>query len=230
MKCDDVPLPELIRGELPEEAVSAVQAHIATCRKCRERARVMALLETSGSSEAMPIRRRFRALSLAAAVVLAGALLVLWRNADVDKTESNLAASWATDQAYPYVGLTTRGDEDSRDRGRREAFSAYQRGDYAAAARRFARLGSDPEASFYLGVSLYLSDEPHAASRYLSEAAKTESWRDPARWYLANALLKQGDVTAAGKQLAELEQVGGEFGEQARRLLDKLKAVSNRFP
>lgn len=230
MKCDDVPLPELIRGELPEEAASAVQAHVATCRRCRERARIMALLEASDSSAAKPTRRRLCALALAAAIVLAGALAVLWRNLEVGETAPKLVTAWATDQAYPYVGLMTRGSESSRGQDRLEAFSAYQRGDYAAAARRFARLESDPEISFYLGVSLYLSDETEAAFHYLSDAAKTESWRGPARWYLANALLKHGDVAAAGKQLARLEQSGGAFEEQARELLGKLNAISDRGP
>ena len=60
MKCNEIPLPELIRGELPESAVAAIQVHLDGCRLCRERVRVMAALETAGTMSIRPGRSWMR--------------------------------------------------------------------------------------------------------------------------------------------------------------------------
>ncbi len=230
MKCADIPLPELVRGDLPEDTASLVRAHLASCSRCRERARIMAVLEVSETARVTSTRRRVRPLAVAASVILAGILILLLRHLEVGQTSPNLAASWATDEAYPYVGLTVRSSENGSDQERSQAFSAYQHGEYAAAARDLMRLESDPEVTFYLGVSLYLSGETEAASHYLSEAAQTEGWQEPARWYLANALLRDGQVSAARQTLTELTGEHGEFQRQAGELLQKLATVSDRSP
>ncbi|MFZ0428132.1 MAG: hypothetical protein WAO20_08435 [Acidobacteriota bacterium] len=225
MKCNEIPLPELIRGELPESAVAAIQVHLDGCRLCRERARVMAALETAGAMPIRPGRSWMRVAAVAALLLLALSLAALLRSGSTIPSASGRAAGWATGRAYPFIGLSVRGALRTSDHDRMEAFAAYRRGDYRAAARWFARSEGDGESDFYLGVSLYLLDEPEAALTPLIEAAETQKWREAALWYRANALLKLDRLPEARRQLETVAQEGGEFAEEAEDLLRRLDTL-----
>ncbi len=231
MKCEQIPLPELIRGELREESAAQVEAHIESCPRCRERARIMAVFEVSdrpASGPRLPLRR---ALALAASVFLTAVLLVLaLQHSGLDALHNDPPASWATDHPYPFVGLSVRESPSLPSEERRRAFASYVQGDYEAAVQHFMRVPIDPEIALYLGVSLYLTDNPNAATPYLREAAASESWRRPGQWYLANALLKDGKIGPAREQLELIVRQRGEFEIQSRRLLEQLGALSERDP
>lgn len=231
MKCEQIPLPELIRGELHGESAAQVEAHIESCPRCRERARIMALFEVSEQSASVPRRPLRRAMALAATVLLTAILLVLaLQHSGPDPLRNDPAASWATDHPYPFVGLRVRESPSLPSEERRRAFAAYVQGDYETAVQHFMQVAIDPEIALYLGVSLYLTDNPHAATPYLREAAGSESWRQPGQWYLANALLKNGKIGPAREQLELLVRQKGEFEGQAQRLLEQLGTLSERDP
>lgn len=231
MKCDEIPLPELMRGDpLPEETAARVQAHIESCTRCQERARVMAIFETSRPTVVAAAPPRFGWFAVAASVLLVCALVILLQNFGPD-APGRRAAGFATDRPYPHVGLTVRGDDRNlQEKSRLEAFSAYERGDYAQAVRTFTNLEMTPEIRFYLGVSLYLSKDPEAAVPYLADASKTEPWHAPAQWYLANALLEQEDIEGARKHLENLVREDGEFKDRARSLLKNLEGMTGGEP
>lgn len=230
MNCDEVLLPELIRGELSEELAESVTHHLETCSSCRERARIMALLETEAGIGQRPARRRLRSLALAAAVAIAACLGLLFHWTERDRPTVDWATELATHEPYPFIGLTVRGSNPASETDRHAAFTAYRQRKYETAARLFRQLVPDAEVSFYLGVSLYLAGEPEPACVHLREAAKTSGWRTPARWYLANALLARRDVDSAKRILTGLEVEPGEFQEKARLLLDQLSRAAPPKP
>jgi hypothetical protein len=226
MKCDRVQLPELFRGELSEEEIGPVLAHLEECPSCGERARLMALLQGEPSLlvREKPSRRRFY-LALAAAVclVLAGALIHLnLPSRDADASVRALATS----VPYPLVALATRSEASEED-ARARAFEAYGRGDFAAAARHFSRLESasrDADVHFFWGVAGYLNDDLHVARAQLEGASRlSEKWVEPSLWYLANLELKSGDLEAARRRLEVLRTGRGEFGAAAEGLLRRLE-------
>jgi hypothetical protein len=108
------------------------------------------------------------------------------------------------------------------------AFQAYQRGDYAAAARRFGEVaqkgGRRFEAPFYFGVSLLLSDRagealaPLRVARTLGDAGQAAR----AQWYLAQAHLKRNNAAGARAELDPLCRGGGERAADACKLIERL--------
>jgi hypothetical protein len=225
MKCDRVQLPELLRGDLSEEDSGPVLAHLEECPSCRERARLMALLQGSPSLLAgkAPGRRRFH-LALAAAFFLAVV------GVGIHVRVQRLAPAYeahrlATTVPYPLVALTTRSTGPEED-GREQAFSRYALRDFAGAAEGFSSLelaAADPDVQFFWGVASYLSDDLPSARRSLERAAElSERWVEPSLWYLANLELKSGDLEAARNRLESLRAAPGQFRTAADRLLEEL--------
>jgi hypothetical protein len=94
------------------------------------------------------------------------------------------------------------------------AFQVYQKGDFAGAAQRFAALERQGIARYevflYQGVSLLAAGRPAEAVPALRRAsgAAAGERRPQAQWYLAVALLRQNEVTAAREQLQSVCESG----------------------
>ena len=225
MTCDQIPLLELIRGELDRESAAAIVTHLEHCQTCRERAAVMTVLETRPEILG---RKRIRTTYLAAAALLVavlGGAIGLWflGTAGAAQDPSRLA----TGSRYPYVPLATRGESTPTESTPKErAFERYQAGDFAEAARLLRELPLSGDTEFYLGVSLYLAGDPVRARQHLEASRKLSArWREPALWYLANSDLKMGRIEAAGAELEELKGLGGEYSGESAELLTRLASV-----
>ncbi len=228
MKCDEVPLLELIRGELDREAASRMTSHLEACRTCRERAVVIAVLETR--PEILRPSGRLRPAYLAAAALalaLLGGGLAFWIIGTVGGV--NDATMMATSQPYPLVPLVTRGGPGpSRVESREKAYDEYRAGHFEAAAQLLRRLPLGADNEFYLGVSLYLSGDPAEAREHLAAAERlSERWREPARWYLANADLKLNRIDEAKTAFEEVRERGGEFSSESARILERLRKAGS---
>jgi tetratricopeptide (TPR) repeat protein len=135
----------------------------------------------------------------------------------------------------PLPPLLFRGPKEGWDPAAR-AMEKYASHDYVGAAAGFRdALRADPgslEAALYLGVCELLSGNDAAAIEPLRRVANSgrTSYAETARFYLAKAFLRKGEVESAR---AELEFLAANGSANARRksqkLLDAL-ALSGRTP
>ena len=214
MSCDEVHLEAMLPVRGAAGGAEAAARHLTGCPMCRERLRVMVCVAAVKRS-----RERAPGIStarwLAAAAALLGLILVGAPPSD-RRTPSPSALS--TETPYPRFPLATRSrsvDPTARELG----LQAYQAGDFEEAVKRLSGRLLDPEASFFLGVSLYLSGRPGQALAWLEDAQKRARWRRPALWYRANALLAMERTEEARKILESLAAGVGEFQLEADRLL-----------
>lgn len=219
MNCEQIPLPELVRCELDEDRIRTTLRHLEECRSCRERIRVMCLLELAGADQARrrpAVVRKWYAMAAGIVLALVGAA-ILYRSGRVQFEPSALA----TREPYPLVLLDARSEAPRDSCG--EAFELYRRSRYAEAATAFGSCPAGAETDFFRGVAEYLGGRPESARRRLSAAAAVQSpWREPARWYEANACLVLHDLEAARVLLEELASSGGRYAEPAAALLSQL--------
>jgi cytochrome c-type biogenesis protein CcmH/NrfG len=112
----------------------------------------------------------------------------------------------------------------------------YTKGDWAGALPGLrAAAALDPEApqvAFYLGATALLAgrtDEAIVALRATVALGDTPVLEE-ARFYLARAAFRQGDIAAARTELAALVALGGERRAAAERLLDSLGESTKAAP
>lgn len=228
MICEDLKLAELLRGKLEPTESQTLLSHLENCQVCRERIRVMAILEARFPQETTSTQSRTRRYLMAAAAVLIFGLCLLayhsvWSPISTVEGEQFNAAG-----PYPYFPLELRfkGTDSGNDKLRKTAFEAYVTGDYLEANSILERLvveDSDPELKFYLGVTHYLLGNPDQALQCLGDAAKNPRWKAPSQWYKANLLLRNGREAPAVELLQELKDRGGEFSVESAGLLRALK-------
>ena len=233
------------RGALAEAENESLREHLASCARCVELARdARAFLEAWVGA---PERSRASGVRwLAAAAVVGVALLSgLWvARSRPAVSRPPLPSASASAPANPWRNLPVaaaeyrpvapedellfRSEEGTRDDGFAAAMTPYARGDYAAADAGLARfLGTHPDhaaATFYRGVSLLLLGKPAEARPLLASASAARRAPGEARWYLALALLKSGDVADA---LGELDAVAAALGphrEEAAKLATQVRS------
>jgi tetratricopeptide (TPR) repeat protein len=140
-------------------------------------------------------------------------------------------AALALVQPPAYAPSLLRGTQDAAARRFREAMLHYARGDFAAAkAGLEAAAALDPQASdiaFFLGAATLLIDQPEPAIEQLRRtiALGQSPYLEEAHFFLAKAHLKLGDVDAATAQLEEAIRMGGEREQEARVVLQQLRAL-----
>ena len=92
----------------------------------------------------------------------------------------------------------------------------------------------DAEAAAYLGISLYLKGEQPALARSLLEAGARHPSTMVSRestWFLANLLLREGDLTTARRLLETLSTSVDLPARRARELLERMDAIArSRLP
>lgn len=219
MKCENIPLLEFLRGELPSAQEASTTDHLSSCLTCRERLQVMAALEVVLESRSRRFSRLW--LPIAASVVFLLALPLFWH-----RLQPEPWAELATRQPYPYFPLITRGDERPEATERREAFSAYAAGDYRQALARLERLEEDDEVLFFRGVCQYLLDQPQQALRSFEQAAaQNPRWLPPTLWYRAHLALKMNRPQESKQWLRELTLLESEYRQPAAELLRRLEEL-----
>jgi tetratricopeptide (TPR) repeat protein len=124
-----------------------------------------------------------------------------------------------------------RGEADDAQKSFAAAMTRYRAGDFAGAATGLrALVQKSPDlatAQFYLGICELMTRQPRRAETALRAAADSEvtPYADEAYFYLAKAALQRGDVTAAERALTEAVAREAGPGNEARRLLEEVRAL-----
>ncbi len=215
MNCDQYPLFRFSRGELNAASAGRMAAHVAGCNTCAQRLQVIVALQEVHRKRKLRWPRPgwlLAAAVLALAVVTVAVEQGLLRNRPPDPSVI------AVEFPYPLVLLNNRSEVDT---DRRAAYQVYQDGDYSGA--ELLLLGSTLEMDLLLrGVSLYMLEREKEALRVLRRVPQDSVWREPARWYEANALIRLGEWKAAGRLLRTLSAENGEYSDRATLLVQRL--------
>jgi TolA-binding protein len=104
------------------------------------------------------------------------------------------------------------------------AMERYLKGDFAGAIPGL-RTSDGPEAEFYLAICSVLTGNLAAGGKYLQLVidAGTNPYVEPARYYLAKALLGKGDIQAARTQLENVIAMHGGLEQRSKALLTQIK-------
>lgn len=160
------------------------------------------------------------------------------------------AGSWWLTQATPYdagavfaesfspyaneLSGRTMGDDTTALGGRLgEALLAYDRRDYPAAVTAFedhflapptsVAPATAPQIQLYYGISLLGADQAQTAISVLEALRSHPTYGDPANWYYALALLRNGQTTAARAALQNIaEDTNSPFRTRATAVLPSL--------
>lgn len=104
------------------------------------------------------------------------------------------------------------------------AMEHYTKRDYAGAIPGL-RAADFPEARFYLGICLLLTNDRAAGVKELQAviASGETPYLEQARFYLAKGLLGGGDIGGAQRQLENVLAMHGDLEKQTRALLAQIK-------
>ncbi|MEE8348828.1 MAG: hypothetical protein V3R94_04605 [Acidobacteriota bacterium] len=226
MDCDQVPLIELLGGELESRPTEQALVHVEGCPTCQERLHTMAAVKAlygQGVSR-KPDRWSFRR-PLAASLLIALLIptLYLIRQSSGIK-EENLARLATTDK-HPHFPLQTRADlSEPSEESRRRSFAAYDANRFREASDGFGRLPASAEVLFYSGVTHYMLGEYSPALEKLGRAVELDrQWKSAAGWYEANIYLKTDQKQRAEARLRELVSQGsGVYDTRALQILQNL--------
>jgi hypothetical protein len=243
---------QYVAGRLREDDQAAFEQHYFQCGRCFEeltayRALRAELERVSALPQLFPALRGRRLLwgGAGAAAVIAIALLTLRQPAvldrDVDRAALPAEAVEPTPRMTlaelgavgppPYQAITLRGAPDPATRTFRDAMRDYDRGDYVASAKGLAAAArldpASPQTHFYLGASYLLSGDTDAAVTALQTTIDRgeSAFLEDARFYLAKAFIRHGNLDEARAQLLNVASLKGDRERDARSLLAALALV-----
>ena len=126
-------------------------------------------------------------------------------------------------QKFPnLIAPNTRSDETNKPV--KEAFQAYDAGEYIRAEELFDELeATEPNAGFYAAMCLLELKEYGPAAEKLSSLRFTDDFEAHRLWYLSLTHLKLGENTEAIATLEDLLLLDSPWTTQALDLLDVLK-------
>ncbi len=236
LTCEDVATRGLVEryvaGRVRDDAdQTAFETHVLTCERCREDVRLALLLR---AELAAPVRwrrhrRRTWPLGVGLAVAASVTALVLLR-----PYGAGVRALGGVRDAPIYLGVAVRGSPTPADSLFDAAMTAYNSGDYpgaAAALQRVLAAGADSApALFFLGVSRLLTDRAaEAADAFRLVVALGDSpYLSEAHYYLAKALLRQGNRAAALRELRAVPTVDKQVAAAAAALADSIRSTERR--
>lgn len=224
MKCGNIRLEEFLAGRLTEAEASKASAHLKECLDCRERFRIMMILESRGRiGENRGIRFRNSSwryrLPAAAGVFLAFLItLILLQNTILVPTPD--VRDLATPDPYPLILLSTRAE------GEREISKGlllYREGRYREALEALNQEEENEDNLFFSGICHYMLDQPVMALERLRRSTSSSKWSDASRWYQSQALLQMGRGNEARALLTEIAARPNRYQEQAESLLGKIQ-------
>ena len=245
-----------VLAQLGDEERDSFEQHYFECTRCfglvqTYRDLQAELARTRESIVAVPARswvRQWAWLPAAAVVILVVSAVVRQRPGSTivaPSVESQPAAPPAAPpaaqssfdelarvEAPGYTEGRLRGATDDAGAKFREGMARYQQRDYVG-ARSLLREASalDPEAphiAFFLGISNLLAARPDeaVASLRATIALGESPYLAEAHFYLAKAYVKLGRVDEAIAELERTIRLGAEHEQDARLLLERLRAVS----
>lgn len=221
MKCSDLPIIEIVRGELSSLQRDAALEHLQECRPCRERLAILFQLQTlygSSAEVSLPLRPKRTVLRRiwlpCAATVLLGLLLVpAWY-----KFSPSIPSGTPPEPGTPFPIQILSSLQDTQDR--EDAARAFRAGDFETAAQLFASLPPSTENLFFQGLSLLHGKRYEEAVAVLTDCLVDGGpWRERALWFRAEALLASGRHAEAITDLRRVVSEKGTLEAEARRRL-----------
>ena len=235
-----------LSGEaLPDELRHSAEAHVASCAACHALVADLAAIdvEVPASLDTRVLGRqstggaawRTPMLAIAAVLVAAVALGVIYRNGQTPAPEGGVASgpapaplaavrqagTWDVKKPALLLPLATalvvRGEAEEASRALGAALAPYRTDDYVAAERLLEAMvqkyPASADAWFYLGSTRLLDGDPAGAREALTEArARGVGDRDDeAAWLLATAEARTGELDQARTRLTTLCDGSGAF-------------------
>jgi hypothetical protein len=179
------------------------------------------------------VRRLGRLYAAAAAILLLIAAGSWWLTQTATYDANDVFAETFTPYANDLSGRTM-GDDTTTIGGRLgEALLAYDRRDYPAAVSAFEAHflapptsiapATAPQIQFYYGISLLGTGQAQTALPVLDALRTDATYGDPADWYHALALLRDGQTAAARSSLQDIaNDTNSPFRAKATALLPSL--------
>jgi predicted Zn-dependent protease len=115
-----------------------------------------------------------------------------------------------------------------------DAIDAYRRRQYARAADVFRRFVTvepeDPAGNFFLAATLMMTDEVGEADDRLGVvlANETTPFEMAARFVLAKARIRVGDLERAEQELTRVARSSDSYARQAAELVERVRALKKR--
>ncbi len=181
--------------------------------------------EVSSIRKSPKVRRFILLQRIAAAVLLV--LVPLFFLLKPTST-SKLADHYFEAPRSPYLTIS-RGEQPTGEAEINHAFTLYEKGQYAEAAKDIGRLTIDhpdkQDLKFYHAISLLASGDYVQSIRLLKECTEEpfQELHQRSPWYLALAYLKAGDKEEARHWLQRTMLVDELHKEPAEELLQKIK-------
>lgn len=175
------------------------------------------VLETPPSSS----KKSYRYLAIAASIVLLFGLAWMgYVDGSSSKFEDLYAANF---QEYPNTVFTiTR--SDSNESVERQAFVAYESGDYITAIERFNQMPNNKEKSYidFYRAHSYLNSAAYekAKEHFKKIIAKEDEFVGESHWYLTMIAIKEEDKKSA---IAELKKLTTGYDYNKEKALELLK-------
>ena len=240
-----------LTGSLTPEEQESFEEHYFACDSCFVALQAQRALQAELSASApqitimpvsSPARFHWKMALAASALLILGVLGIRWglrpnsspaippfQTAKSTPAGSSLSELARLD-APSYAPTVLRGTQSGAERNFRMAMRPYQQGDYARAVITLqAAVKSNPNDSgtlFFLGVSQLLVNhtDDGVAALQLCIALGDTPYLEEAHYYLAKGFLRQGDPSAARRELEVVVRLKGDNEDNARRLLRQLAA------
>ncbi len=253
MDCNEVERMQLIEGYLDEslspEQMEALEKHYLECGNCFSTLQLQHAIRLEAKPTDRHVGRspepeslqgwiatsRRWLLPLAALIVLLVVPLSLLIDRDSGPGGSNLPARLIEIESIPaYVETTVRGGQAGDSLASfRAGMEAYRREDYGAAVTGLEQAqAANPDhlpTAFYLGLSYLLQDNSTAAAERLLKVVSVGKtpYSEEARWYLAKAYFRLGQVEAGREQLEAVRAMGKAYQQDAEQNLALLDTGRN---
>lgn len=183
--------------------------------------------EQKNTARVIPFYKRGKFLLAAASVLLLAAITIIFLliSGQAEKSSARLFAGYY--EPYPADG--TARSEAGMESPENVAIQYYASGEYAKASGLLKELSlnypEDDKFSFYYAITLIETNELPSAIAVLETMAGKNSgfFKEQSRWYLAMALLKQGDDKRTKDVLSLIINQKGYNFKEAENLLKKIR-------
>jgi tetratricopeptide (TPR) repeat protein len=223
LTCQEIEHKELaertVAGTLDEATREEFEEHCFECTACFARWEALRLAKNQLAKQ--PTKRHsWRWIALAAAVVIA-IFTYTQRPSEPHKQPTSRDVTLLAKLDPPkYNPTILRGPSNAAFE---EAMKLYQTANYSQAAAALSTIQSR-EAKFFAAASLLLAGK-HAESIIAANeviADKDSAYAEEARWLRAKALLAQGKIPEAARELERLAALQGDWEQAARDLLSSI--------